>query len=244
MEKKTFEFKGSVGDAGTIEGYGAVTGNIDSYNDVIVPGAFKNLSEFVDKGSLLVGHDWGSFGVGTIDSAQEQPNGLFFKATFHSDDAAQVVRNRVTERMSRGKFVGLSIGYQTLESETGQKDGENVRYIKALNVFEISLVTVPANPQAGVTSAKSFEDRTDGAFAALDEILAEFGRIKTLRLKDGRNFPSDYNRSRIEAFAAKCAELQDHFADLLKKEPEMATPEQIHEVHTAMARVLAAPFLK
>jgi phage head maturation protease len=37
-----FEIKSFDDEAGTFEGYGAVFGNVDSYGDIIVKGAFAN----------------------------------------------------------------------------------------------------------------------------------------------------------------------------------------------------------
>jgi uncharacterized protein len=237
MERKLYELKGTVsGEApGTIEGHGAVTGNMDRGGDIIEPGAFKNLDSFVKDGCLLVGHERGSMGVGTIDMAREDGTGLFFKATFHSDDSAQMCRQRVMDRMTRNKSVGLSIGYSAKDYTDGRENDRYVRRIKALEVYEISIVTVPMNPEATVTGAKSFDGRCEEAFAALKSVAGELGNIRELRLKDGRNWPSEFNRSRIEAFAAETDELHKQLTELLSEPPAMATPEQVAETRRKMA---------
>jgi HK97 family phage prohead protease len=237
MERKTFDFKGTLDDAGILEGYGAVYGNIDSYKDVIKEQSCKNVQEFIRDGSILVGHEWGDIGIATIEDAKEDSNGLFFRAKFHSDDVAQRYRLRAQERLDRGKSLGLSIGYMTMESEQGKQDNTDVRFITAWACKEISLVPVPANDRAGATGVKSFEDKTDGAFAALDDLSEEWGRIRLLRVKDGRNWPSDLNRSRIEAFAAKCKELLSTFDELLLT-PDLNTVSEsdLASVHLAFMR--------
>lgn len=233
MEKKTLEFKGTLND-GSLEGYGAAYGNVDSYGDVIVAGSCKNGAEFQASGAILVGHDWGDLGVATIDDHREDDHGFWFKASFHSDDVSQRSRLRAQERLARGKTLGLSIGYQTLESESGKKDGQDVRYIKAYKLFEISMVMTPANDQARATGVKTrFEDDKDSARAALDSYLQRAKDLKALRESDGRKL-SAQTRSHIEALAADCDELHQHFKELLAEPVEIvsADPAAVLALHS------------
>lgn len=238
MERKTFEYKASVDAAGSIEGHGAVTGNRDSYDDVIAPGAYVNLDEFVAKGSLLVGHDWGGFGIGTIDAAREDEVGLYFKATFHTDEAAQQIRDRVMERMDRGKFVGLSIGYETLDAAYETRDGVDVRVLKAIKIYEISLVTVPANPLAGVVSAKSFEDEGESALASVRAYLQRARALKALRESDGRTL-SDVNQTRLGALAADLEGISIDLRELILPEPKAAPDDHLAHARHRFAQMMA-----
>lgn len=211
---------------GMMEGHGAVTGNLDRGGDIIEPGAFKNLESLVRDGSLLVGHDWEGMGVGTIDEAREDSEGLFFKSTFHEDEHSQMIRNRVMERMKRGKNVGLSIGYSAKEYTDGKEDERYVRRIKALEVYEISIVTVPMNPMANATSAKSFEDQYDESLAALKSFLTRAKGLKDLRESEGRKL-SELNQSRIEALAAEMDDLHSQLKDLLSVPPQTAAIDEV-----------------
>lgn len=201
MERKIFQFKGTMNDAGAIEGYGAVYGNRDLGNDILAPGSCTNVDEFVKSGSLMVGHAWGSLPVATIDSAHQDDTGLFFKATYHSDEASQQARTVAAERLARGKFVGLSIGYSTEAAEQKQVDGVDCRYITKWAAFEISQVATPMNPLAGATAAKSFEDQYEDALTLLRSVVDRAQGIKALREKDNRKL-SDINMDRIKALAA------------------------------------------
>ena len=107
IEHKSFdvECKGLDDEAGTVELYAAAFGNVDSANEVIQPGAFKNLNDFVDTGWLAVNHDWDRLPIATIDGAEQDAKGLKVKAHFHSTPEAQAVRTTIKERLARGKSV-------------------------------------------------------------------------------------------------------------------------------------------
>lgn len=208
MDKKflTLELKAS-SDDGVLEGYGAVTGNVDSYGDIIEKGAFANLDEFVAKGGILIGHDWGDLPVAMIESASEDDFGLRFKAKFHGDAESQRARQVVRERLEAGKFVGLSIGYRTQDARWETVDGKDVRILTKIDVFEISIVLSPANPLAGATGAKAtMEEDCDAALAAVDRAAKRMADIKALRAKDGRAL-SEANLGRVRDLRGKAAEL-------------------------------------
>jgi HK97 family phage prohead protease len=237
MERKLFELKdASVTDNGTIEGLGAVYGNVDAYGDVLAPMSCRNVPEFVKTGCMTIGHDWSGLGIAYIEDAKDTPQGLWFRAKYYSDDESQRARAIAKERLAAGKFVGLSIGWEPVDAKEEMRDGQQLRVVEGWNCYEIAQVIMPANSSAGAIDAKSFADRTDREFASLKEISAEWGRIKRLRKDDGRNWPSDFNRSRIEAFAAEMDELQMTFKGLLEADgPVLATEAETSEVHRAVA---------
>jgi hypothetical protein len=80
--------------------------------------------------------------------------GLKFRAAFSSDPNSQVVRTKALE----GHLSGVSIGYLPMPGGVAFKqgdDGEPVRVLSEVRLFEISLTPVPANPEAQLTSVKS-----------------------------------------------------------------------------------------
>ena len=142
-------------DPGQLVGYASVFGNVDAYGDTIQPGAYlATIPSFIERGALHAEHD-SRLRVGTISSAREDDHGLLIAAEFHSDQNAQRVRTQVLERLERGKFVGLSIGYVVEDSEL-RSDG--VRVLKKIKLYEISEVSVPADEHAEVIAAKSADE--------------------------------------------------------------------------------------
>ena len=151
--------------AGTFKGYLAVFGNRDSYDDVIEKGAFaQTLREWSKKGRLppmLMQHGGGMFS-GSVDNML--PPGLW--TSMEEDSKGLKVEGRLiglnTERgaylheaMKEGAIDGLSIGYRTRESRRGTQPGEPTRTLTNIDLREGSIVTIPANDRALVSSVKS-----------------------------------------------------------------------------------------
>lgn len=140
----------ATGEEGHIEGYGAVFGNVDSYGDVIEPGAFRDTLA-VRKPKMLWQHNM-SDPIGVWDEYQEDSRGLYMKGRI----AIKSNKGRdAYELVKAGAIDGLSIGYITKDYAM---DGNN-RRLKRVDLFETSLVTAPANAAAFVTSFKSVEVR-------------------------------------------------------------------------------------
>ncbi|MGA6113354.1 HK97 family phage prohead protease [Agrobacterium radiobacter] len=168
---KTKDFALQVKDLsedGTFEGYGSIFGNIDSYGEKVMPGAFvESLAKHKREGSnvlMLWNHD-AHQPIGVWEDLAEDAKGLWGKGRFLLD----IQRAREVHTLAKNKAIGgLSIGYR--EEDTDQ-DGA-VRLLKKLNLYEISPVTFPANRRARIESVKS-------------ERMDEFAR----RLRDGDPMP-------------------------------------------------------
>lgn len=205
MEHKVFripEMKMDGGDGpGTFEGFGSTFGNVDEGGDVILKGAFVDaLPDFLERGFVPVSHDWMGLPIATIADAKETDDGLWFSAEFHSTSHAQEARTVMRERMERGKFVGLSIGYLPDYDDGVEYRDDGVRVLKKIKeLAEISFVTVPMNRQAGVSAVKgnlSFADEYDTALAAVEGFVSRARSLADLRVKEGRVL-SAANRDRL-----------------------------------------------
>ena len=145
-------------------GYGAVFGNVDSYGDVIEPGAFAaSLAEAEKSGvfpSMLLQH--GGFGlsaedmmpVGVWDQLAEDGKGLktegVLAATTRGQDAYTLLKMK-----PRPAINGLSIGYVAKKFTARSRPDEPRRRLHEIDLREISLVTFPANGKARVLDVKS-----------------------------------------------------------------------------------------
>jgi hypothetical protein len=154
------QWKAASDGSGEIEGHAAVFGNVDLQGDLILKGAFKKtLSDWSRaKGNipLVDGHlaDSAKTLLGSVSSAKEDATGLWFRAGFASDEASQAVRTKALE----GHLTGVSIGWLPMPDGVTFKrggDGEIVRVLSEVRLFEISLTPIPANPEAQLTSVKS-----------------------------------------------------------------------------------------
>lgn len=151
------ESKG-VGEDGIFTGYGSIFGGEpDSYGDIVERGAFlKSLSRGGRNGfgvAMLYQHDSRQV-PGVWLEMEENQKGLKVKgqlalnATLGKDVYALL-------KMPKPAIKGLSIGYEAKVFER-DKDSET-RILKEIELWEISLVTFPANTRAQITGIKNFE---------------------------------------------------------------------------------------
>lgn len=145
----------AVSDAGVIEGYASIFGGApDSYGDVIAPGAFSNtLAEHKRAGTMplmLWGHDASQPPIGGWDDMAQDGKGLWVQGTVDLEDA---MGQRVHRALKNKRMKGLSIGYETRESEEDQK--AQTRLLKDVKLWEVSPVNFPAQVRAGVDTVKS-----------------------------------------------------------------------------------------
>lgn len=168
----------------TFEGYGAVFGNVDSYGDVIQPGAFADSLSAAKKSgtwpAMLLQH--GGWGMGAEDMT---PIGIWTELS--EDGIGLKVQGKFAETM-RGKEAyallnmqprpaidGLSIGYIAKEWSQRSKPEEPRRTLKKVDLMEVSLVTFPANGKARVSAVKSLDDIA--SLADAEAFLREVGGL-------------------------------------------------------------------
>jgi len=152
MKNKTLDFKLEIkqlDDTGTIEGYGSIFGNKDSYDDIVQKGAFTKslMKKPAKKVKLLWQHD--SYEpIGVWEEIREDENGLYCKGKIliNTSKGADVY-----QMLKAGAIDGLSIGYRTI-TETEE---EYAQILKEVDLWEISVVTFPANELANITSVKN-----------------------------------------------------------------------------------------
>ena len=145
---------------GIVEGYASTFDREpDSYGDVVAKGAFEDsLARWRESGKpipLLYGHstDDPEYNIGKVVDAYEDERGLFVRAEFDADNPkAQYVRKLVKE----GRLYQFSFAYQVLDAGTVELDSGLEAYeLRKLDLFEVSVVQVPANRHAEVVEVKA-----------------------------------------------------------------------------------------
>lgn len=150
-QKKVLQFNANIkavdGDSGTFEGYGSVFGVEDSYNEIVDKGAF---AESIAKRmpALLWQHRSGE-PIGVYTEVSEDAHGLKVKGQLNLD--VQQGREAYS-LLKQGALNGLSIGFMVLEDYYDQE--KRIRHLKKLSLWEVSLVTFPANAEAMVSGVK------------------------------------------------------------------------------------------
>lgn len=185
--------------AGTFEGYGSVFGNTDAYGDVIDKGAFKKtLREWKKQKkfpAMLLQH--GGYApedgipIGVWDDMYEDDTGLVCKGTLFCLDTDK--GSYIHAGLKSGALDGLSIGYSAVGVTYGKKPEDPRRTLTEIALWEVSIVTYPANDAARVSSAKSIENLSTlsdaeaylrDAGLSRHQSLAFVSRVKGLRPSD------------------------------------------------------------
>lgn len=204
MNRKSFNLEiKTLQEDGFFSGYGAVFGNVDWYNDVILHGAFqKSLQRWEEKGKMppvLWNHNDGE-PIGVYTNIYEDEKGLFVEGRLLIDD---VPRAKSTHALLKaGAIDGLSIGYKTKKANQ-QTNG--IRELIELDLGEISIVTMPANEESLITSVKSkLEEGELPTLPEFEKFLRESGFSKSQATAiAGKGLRHLLSESEDERFQAK-----------------------------------------
>lgn len=155
LVRKHFAFKAEAVEAdGTFKGYGSVFGNVDSYNEIVAPGAFKESLSLLKKSEDVLPVLWQhnpDEPIGGYTELAEDDHGLKVAGFLLKDE---VRRAAEAYALMKARVVkGLSIGYFVRDDSVDEKTG--IRTLKALDLREVSVVTFPANEAAQVNNVKN-----------------------------------------------------------------------------------------
>lgn len=149
----------AVDDKGVFSGYGSVFGIKDSYSDIVAPGAFIDSLATSKAAGRLPAMLWqhrSAEPLGVYRSMAEDSIGLAVEGQL----ALDTVRGaEAYSLMKMGALSGLSIGYQTRTESYDKSTGINT--LSQVDLWEVSLVTFPANDAARVQGVKSIEQIED-----------------------------------------------------------------------------------
>ena len=156
MKYKTLSLKAD--EVGGISGFfSTYDKEPDSYGDIIEKGAFtETIAKRAESGHpfpLCFNHDFSAV-IGAVDKIEDTEKGPYIEAHFLDTQQAQDVR----KMLQSGAIYQFSFAYDVLDArepdeEEKSKGIENV--LTKVEVFEISVVTVPANQNAVATEVKS-----------------------------------------------------------------------------------------
>jgi len=166
----------AVAEDGTLEGYASTFGNVDLQGDVVLSGAFTDTIKKHDHvWPMLMAHSLGR-PVGYVIDAAEDQKGLWFKGQFTLDsDEGKNAAATVRHGLAVGHRPGVSIGYRIPQNGAEWDESTNTRKLKKIDLLEISLAMVPANPRARVSRMKAASEMDIREF---EEVLRDLGFSK------------------------------------------------------------------
>jgi HK97 family phage prohead protease len=168
-----------VNDDGSFKGYASVFGNLDSYREIVAPGAFtdsiKRIKDSGDPLPVLWQHRSGE-PIGGSDVLEEDNYGLKTDGWLLKDVIPRAAEAHAL--MKRRVVRGLSIGYYVEADTYNEKEG--IRTLLKLDLVEYSIVTFPANSLAMVDDVKAAQLKTIREF---ESFLRDVGGFSSQRAK-------------------------------------------------------------
>lgn len=187
----TIQFKDAAGfhetedGSGIFEGYASVFGNVDSYGDRVLKGAFsKSLAKSFPNDGAGIPCYWShrmddpEFILGKTLSAVEDDHGLKVRVSLDLDNPKAAAAYRA---LKAGAVNQMSFAYEVVDAnfvpEKGAKFG-GVNELRELNIFEVSVVQIGANTATSIDMVKSAMKNDDsisistpGAIEQLEEVV-------------------------------------------------------------------------
>lgn len=155
-------------EAGSFTAYASVFGVKDSYGDVVEPGAFANtLALWKAKGRpipLLFGHNNKDpdYFIGSVVEASEDSKGLLVRCQIDTSTAKGATVHKLVKS---GLLAEMSFMYRVTDGDfitpmvDGKEDWRNEYYsIKGVDLYEVSVVHIGANPDTSIVDVKSAAD--------------------------------------------------------------------------------------
>ncbi len=206
MDHKKFtaslELKNVNSEAGTFEGYASVFGVEDSDGDVINKGAFVNtIKAHKDNGSMpkMLWQHNPSIVIGKFVDMFEDERGLFVKGQL----IVEVDKGReALALMKAGAIDAMSVGFNIADATQRKGTG---RDINETDLWEVSIVTWGANPEALVSSVKSIDTTRN-----FERFLRDSGFSKKEAVNIASNGFKAKNRSDSDS------EMKDSLSNLIK----------------------------
>lgn len=211
---------------------------IDRDGDVTLPGAFEkgaavNISAW--------GHNWGDLpsGDGAIQESGNEAiiEGSFYLGTPQGDATYETLKQRFERNVVTQEW---SYGFEVLDASFGQFEGRDVRFLRKLNVFEVSPVMLGAGVNTRTLGMKGmpFLQELDQVQAAMVDVVQRSQELASLRAKEGRVL-SATNRERLASLAEA---MQQALVDVRKllddTDPEKGRRE-LEELFWQSQRILA-----
>lgn len=217
MEQKVFrglmEVKAD-GEQGLVRNVFATLNVEDSDGDVTLPGAFGN--QKVRLGAW--GHAWQQLPVGKGIIGEEGDKAIFDGAFFLDTEAG---RQHFLTVKNLAELQEWSYGFRVLEAEEGEFEGRQVRFLKKLQVFEVS----PVMQGAGVDTMTVAIKGADPTLA--DDMQAMTERVKSFiaQLTEEGHDLTAVKRERLSELSdvlAQCAKQIEEALDSVQPEDGIA----------------------
>ena len=185
-----------------IKAYALAFGNIDSWGDIIMPGALDDFlkSDEADRMALCYQHERRTV-IGKITDKGVDDYGMWIEAdilpTTDGKDAALLIKS--------GAIKEFSIGYRADRYHYEKREGYeyDIRILDAITVYEVSPVTMAANPAAIIVSAKADPNHQNNPKPQTTMTPEEIKAMRESIEKEASEKVASELKARIEEIQAK-----------------------------------------
>ena len=183
-----------------IKAYALAFGNVDSWGDIIAPGACDKFlaSEDFKRMALCYQHNISEV-VGVITGAGVDEKGMWIEA----DVLPTTTGKDVQTLIKAGAIKEFSIGYYATEYHFEKVDGYayDIRVLDAITIVEVSPVTRAANPQAVLLDAKN--EGAEQTAEVKDEVQEDAPEIKEENHLNSENMENMEMKQALETAQAE-----------------------------------------
>lgn len=153
-------------DAAEFSGHAVIWGERNAHNEIVERGAFtKTLALHRAEGTrpvMLWSHNRDEI-IGVWEEVREDDKGLFVRGRL----ITEITGGRETyERIKAGAVNGLSIGFRMRPG--GERRSAGIRYLREIDLVEISVVGQPSAGRARITSIRSSGRTVESAAAFIE----------------------------------------------------------------------------
>jgi len=165
----SFELERVDESTGEFSGYASIFGNVDQGGDIVEKGAFaKTIVEDFDRIKIFFQHDDSELPIGRPLELREDDKGLYIRGKISSTQKGRDIQTL----MKDGVLNELSIGYDAVLYDIDE--ATQVRHLKQVKLWEVSIVTWAMNDQATIEDVKSLAEEL--------KVEARSGKMSRARL--------------------------------------------------------------
>ena len=199
----------------------ASTKDLDRGRDVTMPEAFKNsIEQFMENPIIFLQHD-ANKAIGSIIEATIDDVWLYVKGIVKTD------KDNIFQDLRTGVIKTMSFGYRITEYETIDTPDGVYWQINWLELFEVSLVSVPMNPKAKIKSKEELLGKwlNDEEYASNFQITKNdeytfYKSIEDLRIKSEDLVEEEEIIEEKEEIKEETTEVEEKNTETEEKEEE------------------------
>lgn len=183
LEQHTFKFRldaSSDFESGQFKGIASVFGSVvDTFPNrtVIEPGAFsKTIADRSRRIKILQQHDVNMIWIGLPTLLAESGEGLILEVSLNQSQGGRDVAAAMKHAAELGMIeaIELSIGFDVLNFDLREnEDGEVLRHVTELRLWEVSVVNFGADRKTKVLEAANMHMDAEGFNQTIDQLMLE-----------------------------------------------------------------------